>query len=328
VRRYARKAQIGSRVGDRFKQDVSMTKAVTLRLHGPYSLSLSLSAAESFSPGGAMNAPTFRAAVRLNGKPVLVEVRQVAERPPLLEVSCASSRGIGSSPRFVSHLRGLAGWILFADLDLRPFYKVAAKHSTLAPIARRLRGAKPIRPASLFEMAVIAITEQQISLASAYRIRSRVIERFGDRAGGLWVFPSPERLARASLGQLKACGLSGKRAEYVNGVAKKIANGSLDLDALKEMPDDEVRSFIMGQRGFGRWSAEYILVRGLGRLDCVPIDDLGVRTIVGRHLGDGSRMTPTEVQKALEPLAPYRGLATFYLLVHSRLEGARKPQPI
>jgi len=168
-------------------------------------------------------------------------------------------------------------------------------------------------------MAAIAITEQQISLAAAYRIRSRLTERFGDCIGGLWAFPSAERLARAPLEELRAGGLSRRKSEYISGLAKRIAEGSLDFAVLKQMPDDEARSFIMKQRGFGRWSADYILVRGLGRLDCVPVDDLGVQTTVGKYLGDGGRMAPEEVQEALEPLAPYRGLATFYLLAYYRL---------
>jgi len=54
------------------------------------------------------------------------------------------------------------------------------------------------------------------------------------------------------------------------------------------MSDDEVRAHITQIRGFGRWSADYILIRGLGRPDCVPADDLGVRTVIGRYLGNGS----------------------------------------
>ena len=289
-----------------------MLRAATLSLQGPYDLSLSLDIAGRFSPEPAKDVSIFRSAVRIDGAPVLMEVRQVRRHPPLLEVSSPTSGVIGP-------LKTLAEWMLFAHLDVRPFYRLTARHPKLAAVARRLRGLKPKRPASLFEMAAIAITEQQISLAAAYRIRSRLTERFGDCIGGLWAFPSAERLARAPLEELRAGGLSRRKSEYISGLAKRIAEGSLDFAVLKQMPDDEARSFIMKQRGFGRWSADYILVRGLGRLDCVPVDDLGVQTTVGKYLGDGGRMAPEEVQEALEPLAPYRGLATFYLLAYCRL---------
>ena len=289
-----------------------MAVSTTLSLQGPYDLPLSLTVAASFSPEPLPDVTEFRSAVRVNDEPMLIRVRQLRKHPALLEIQCPTSRVVGP-------LKALAAWMLFAEMDLRPFYRLAVKHPSITGIASRLRGLKPIRPGSLFEMAVVAVTEQQISLAAAYRIRSRLTQRFGDQIDGLWAFPPAERLARASLDELQDCGLSRRKSEYVSELAKRIAQGSLNLATLKRMSDDQARSFIMEQRGFGRWSADYILIRGLGRLDCVPVDDLAVRTIVGTYLGDGRRMAPEGVQEALKPFAPFRGLATFYLLACSRL---------
>jgi DNA-3-methyladenine glycosylase II len=284
----------------------------TLIVQGPYDLALSLKARASFSPEPAEEAPVLRMAVRIDGKPVLLEVRQESLMPAMLQVASSDD-----APQ--ERLQEQAGWVVLADLDLGPFYRMAEKHAILGPVATSFHGMKPIRPATLFEMMVDAVIEQQISLTAARRIRSRVVERFGERQGGLWVFPGPEILARASLEELRACGLSGRKAEYINGLAGKVADGSFDPDALKGMSDDAVRSVISGIRGFGRWSADYILVRGLGRTDAVPVDDLAVRTIVGKYLGNGSRMTAEQVEGALKPFVPYRGIAVFYLLVCHRL---------
>lgn len=289
-----------------------MAVSTNLSLQGPYDLPLSLTVAASFSPEPLPDVTEFRSAVRVNNEPIVMMVRQLRKHPALLEIQCPTSRVVGP-------LKALAAWMLFAEMDLRPFYRLTVKHPSVTGIASRLRGLKPIRPGSLFEMAVVAVTEQQISLAAAYRIRSRLIQRFGDYIDGLWAFPPAERIARASLDELQDCGLSRRKSEYVSELAKGIAQGSLNLATLKRMSDDQARSFIMEQRGFGRWSADYILIRGLGRLDCVPIDDLAVRTIVGTYLGDRRRMAPEEVQEALKPFAPFRGLATFYLLAYSRL---------
>jgi len=291
-----------------------MAVTVPLPVKGPYDLALSLKVAASFSPDRAKDASTFRSAVRVDGAPAVLTVRQVRKRPPLLEVS-------GSRSRWIGRLAEAAGRMLFADLDLRPFYRLAAKHPKISGVARPLYGLKPTRPDSLFEMAVIAVTEQQISMTAAYRIRRRLTERFGECIDGLWAFPRAESLARASQRDLSACGLSRGKSTYIRDLARRVADGSLDLDALLRLPDDEARAFLVSLRGFGPWSADYILVRGLGRPDSVPADDLGVRTVVGRDLGSGGRMTPLEVRRALEPLAPFRGIATFYLLAHSRLPG-------
>ncbi len=286
----------------------------TISPTGPYDLALSLAAAASFAPDPATDPSVLRTAVRLGGQPVLLEVRQVESHPPLLEVACSSAQD-------ADQLAKVAAWMLFADLNLRPFYSLLSGHAGLDAVARRLHGLKPMRPASLFEMAVVAVTEQQISLAAAYRIRARLIERFGDSVEGFPVFPPPARLARAPLAALADCGLSRRKAEYIGGLAKAVVAGSVELEQLKDLPDAQARAFITDWRGFGSWSADYILVRGLGRLDVVPADDLGIRTVVGAYLGDGSRMAPDEVSESLAAFAPYRGLAAFYLLADARLEG-------
>jgi DNA-3-methyladenine glycosylase II len=288
-----------------------------LTVQGPYDLALSLKARASFSPEPVEDTTTLRMAVRIDGRPVLLEVRQSSQMPAVLQVSSPDD----AHPE---QLQKTAGWIVIADLDLRPFYRIAANDPILDPIAKLFHGMKPIRPATLFEMAVDAVIEQQISLAAARRIRTRVIERFGERTAGLPIFPAPETLARASQEELRACGLSGRKAEYINGLARKVVDGSLDLDQLKTLSDGDVRSIISGIRGFGRWSAEYILIRGLGRPDAVPSDDLAVRTTVGKYLGDGSRMTAAQVEQTLKTFVPFRGIAVFYLLVYHRLAPDKK----
>ncbi len=136
---------------------------------------------------------------------------------------------------------------------------------------------------------------------------------------GLRIFPEPRTLASASLEDLRSCGLSGQKARYIRDLAEKVAGGTLDLDMLKNLDDDKAREIIVGLKGFGRWSADYILIRGLGRTDCIPIDDLGVRSVVGKFLGKGQRVAADEAAEILERFRPYRGLLAFYLFARARL---------
>ncbi len=292
-----------------------MSRAL-VKVAGPYDLALSLGAAASFGGDSPEDPPVFRETVRFADRPARIEVRQIARSPAMLEARSAEVR----DPR---RLRETAAWLLQAELDLRPFYRIAARDRVLGPIAKKLRGLKAMRPASLFDMAVTVVTEQQISLVAAFRIRERVIERYGDRFKGEVLFPRPEALARSRLEGLRRSGLSARKAEYIRDFSRLVASGGFDLERLRKMSDDEVREAIMGIRGFGLWSAEYLLIRGLGRPDVVPADDLGIRTIVGRYFGRGGRMSAGEVRRALEPFAPYRGVATFYLIVDWRLSGRR-----
>ena len=308
---------------------------VDIECRGPFDLSLSLRAMRSFSrtaaelraepplvpdgpgasaPGGEPStAQILREGVRMGGRPTVLEVRQTQAEPPVVRAEARPAPGSSAD------LAAMAGRVVNAGLDLAPFYEVAAGHAVLGPLTRTLHGAKPFRPSGLFEMLVTAIIEQQISLVAAYRIRERLVARFGDEAEGEPVFPAPETLATAPLEHLTACGLSGRKAEYTVGVAGQIVDGSLDLERLEVASNEEVKERLVALRGFGNWSADYVLIRGLARPDAVPVDDLAVRTIIGKWLGDGSRPSPEQTAALLAPLAPYRGLAAFYLLVASSL---------
>ncbi len=289
-----------------------MAKSVLVKPKGPYSLELSLRAAARFVPEPPAQPDVYRSAVRVGGRPCVMEVREASRKPLQLE---AAFKPAAQEPQ----MRELAEWILHTDLDLRPFYHLVREHRALGPMVKQMRGLKAMRTPSLFSMAVIAITEQQISLVAAYRIRERVVERYGDRVGDLWAFPSEEALAAASIEDLKACGLSTRKAEYIIGLARRIVEGSLDLAAMKSMGDEEARDFCIAIRGLGPWAADYILIRGLGRVDVVPADDLGLQKLIGFYLGNGDRMTTKQVREAMEPFAPYRGVAAFYMMVHYRL---------
>jgi DNA-3-methyladenine glycosylase II len=290
-------------------------KAISLHVVKPYDFALSLRAIRSFQPAPSEQGDRLCLATRIDETPTLIEVSQSPGAKGKLKASSIPETND-------SHLRTIVEWVLFAELDLAPFYRLTGRDPKLTTITRKLRGLKPMRPVSLFEMAVVAITEQQISLAAAYQIRSRIVQRFGEPIDNQWIFPEPHILASAPLEDLRSCGLSRQKAHYIRELAGKTADGTVDLDILKNMDDDKAREAIMNLRGLGRWSADYILIRGLARPDCVPIDDLAIRSVVGEYLGDGQRVTSHEVAEKLEPFRPYRGLLAFYLLAKHRLDPA------
>ncbi len=299
-----------------------MTQAL-LAPAGPFDLALCLRVANRFTPQPSGNDGLLRAAVRIQGTPTILEIHQVQRDPPILKAH--TSRSVSGQ-----EVRTIAGRMIFADLDLYAFYRHVATHPVLGPITKTLRGLHPMRPATLFEMLVIAITEQQISLAAAGRIRANFLRRFGDPVEDLWAFPTSKRIAGSSIPNLMTCGLSRKKAFYIRELGQKIDRGLLDLTRLETLPDEDVRALLLQQRGLGPWSAEYALVRGLGRPDRVPVEDLGVRNVVGQYLGRGQRLSALGVTRKLRPFVPYRGLVAFYLLAYDRLlrseKGARKAE--
>jgi DNA-3-methyladenine glycosylase II len=276
----------------------------------PYNFVLSLNSTLARGPDARAPESRMRIPAWLGGRAVIIQVTAANDGEKLR----AESRPESDSDK----VRALVEWVLFARLDLAPFYRLAGGEPRLTPIIQSLCGLKPTRPTSLFEMAVIAITEQQVSLASAYRVRERLVHRFGKPVEDLWVFPTAETLASATVDDLRSVGLTRQKSAYVHALSNRVASGELDLDALAAMDDTAVKETIMGWHGFGAWSAEYVLVRGLARPDRVPPGDIGIRRVVGAYLGNGSPASTAQVDELLEPFRPWRGLLAFYLLVYHR----------
>jgi DNA-3-methyladenine glycosylase II len=297
------------------KNEASCDLWYRIRATGPHDLHRSLQLQANYTPDGSSDLAVFETAVRIDHRPVALQVRQVSPQPPTLAV-----RGKPHQP--AAALRKIVKWMLFTDLDLRPFYTAITNHPLLAKIVSQLYGLKPIRPQTLFEMLVTAVTEQQISMIAAYRVRQRLIAKFGALIDGQALFPTPTRLARTRIDSLQKCGLSQRKAQYIRGLARQVSDTTLKLEAFTQMSDDAVRDAVTALHGFGRWSADYLLMRGLGRFNVVPATDLGVRTVTGHYLGDGRRFSPAEVNRALAPFAPQRGLAVFYLLAHARMSSS------
>lgn len=147
----------------------------------------------------------------------------------------------------------------------------------------------------LFTGLVSSIIGQQISIKAADSIWRRLEAAMGEIA--------PERLAAAELSELTACGLSGRKAEYVHGVAEAVVSGALDLDALERADDETVIRELVKLRGVGRWTAEMLLIFSLQRQDVMSYDDYGLRTGLCRlyHHHDMPRARFERYRKRFSP---------------------------
>ena len=174
-------------------------------------------------------------------------------------------------------------------------------------IATRLRRRQEERPADAYGALLRAIVGQQLSTKAARTIYLRVLDLFGGST------PSPEQLLEASEEDLRGCGLSGRKTEYVRDLARHVLGGELELDRLEELEDEQVIEEIVAVRGLGRWTAEMFLLFHLQRPDVLSGGDLGIRKAVQVEYGLEEMPTPTRVLEIGEPWRPYRSLASLYL---------------
>ena len=226
-------------------------------------------------------------------------------------------------PQNISLLEERVRWQFQGEASLEGFYRRARKHPFFRPLVKALYGVKPLRPSTVFEMAVIALSEQQLSLNAAIRIRSRLIRALGKKmlveGKEYHAFPTPQALARRTAKDLRKLSLSIRKAEYLIDLARKVALEGFDLEGLRDRSNEEVISALTSLRGFGQWSAEYLLARGLGRTGVVAGADLGIQNLVGKYLGPGRRVTEKELRKILEQWGPHKRWVVFYLFCASRL---------
>ena len=263
----------------------------------------------------------FRQLLRVRGRLVLVTVMSdgTVDRPGILVRAEPAPIGTGlleAAGEEVARLFNL-------DLDLSLFERAVESDPVMAALAGRLRGLKPPRTATLFEALLDSIIEQQISLSAAHSIERRFTRRFGDtlQAGEVtwYAFPTPERLAEASTAELRECGLSQKKAEYITGIARQVQDRRLDLEhhGTREETGELIKE-LSTLRGVGVWTAELALLRGLSRLDAIPADDLGIRRAITSYYSRESRIGTAEARRIAEAWGPWRGLAAYYLLVAER----------
>ena len=257
----------------------------------------------------------------IDDHPTLVIVQQ--EPSPGERESRLIVRTHPARPKNFSSLRERVRWQFHLDAPLQGFYNRARKHPVFRHLLKNLSGVKPLRPSTLFEMAVIAISEQQLSYLVAVKMRSRLVDDLGKKMAfegkEYRAFPTPQTLAECTVNDLRALSFSTRKAEYIIELSQKVAAGDFDIEALQDRPNEEIMDALISLRGFGRWSAEYFLARGLGRSEVVAGDDLGVQTLVGKYLGPGHRVTEKECRKIMKEWGPYKRWAVFYLFLSSRL---------
>jgi DNA-3-methyladenine glycosylase II len=174
-------------------------------------------------------------------------------------------------------------------------------------IATRLRRRQEERPADAYGALLRAIVGQQLSTKAARTIYLRVLDLFGGTT------PSPEQLLEASEEELRGCGLSGRKTEYVRDLARHVLSGELELDRLEQLEDEQVIEEIVAVRGLGRWTAEMFLLFHLQRPDVLSGGDLGIRKAVQVEYGLEEMPTPTRVLEIGERWRPHRSLASLYL---------------
>ncbi len=267
---------------------------------------------------------SYRRVLRMAEHVIEVVVSQASHTPSSLLVEVRSTKA--PSELDLLQLCALLRQVLGLDVDLGGFYRLARQDVRLSSLAKRFVGMRPPRFPSVFEALVNAIACQQLSLTVGIHLLNRLAARFGpadDEICGWAGFPLPAQLAEADHAALERLGFSRAKARAIVSLATQVASGQLDLEALERLDDDAARDVLLDLVGVGRWSAEYTLLRGLGRLQVLPGDDVGARNNLRRRYGLDASAGYGEVADLGRQWSPYGGLVYFHLLLDALAEGGQ-----
>lgn len=265
---------------------------------------------------------TYRRVVVIDGQPAAISVRQTAPpKSPEIEVIAT---GPDASSKTAPAIEAIVNRILGLSIDLRAFYSLARDDAALGPMVNRLKGMKPVRFPTNFEAFTNAVACQLVSLTAGMHVLNRIAAKYGRccEVGGLRLHACAEAsdMARAEVEDLRALGLSRGKARYLIGLAELASDSDLDFRSMESLDDDSAIAALSAFAGVGRWTAEYVLLRGFGRFNIFPGDDVGGRNSLRDYLGIRGELDYEGVRKAIARWRAWGGFIYFHLLVNALVD--------
>jgi AraC family transcriptional regulator of adaptative response / DNA-3-methyladenine glycosylase II len=251
----------------------------------------------------------FEAGLLLTGRPAKIGVEL---RPGRARATLHSRHRLGEDSAAEAHAYLLRR--LGLDAEPAAFERQVRADPSLAPLIRGRRGLRVPRTGDAFECLAWTVVGQQISLPFARTLFRRLAERTGQPAGdGLYTPPAPAAVAALEADELTAVQFSQRKAEYLIGAARDIADGRLDLEGLHLASATRAEQRLLAVHGLGPWSVHYLLMRGFGFEDCVPVGDAGLVRALMHFFELDERPDPARTLALMERFRPYRTFATFHL---------------
>ena len=248
--------------------------------------------------------------LEVGSTPVVVSVSQHGSR---LRVHAQAEDALGANRKLIG---AILNRTLGMSQNLASFYAFAEGEHQLKQLSRRFRGVKPPRFPTVFEALLNGISCQQLTITVGITLLNRLTLRYGVVTGDeRHLFPRPEDLARGRPEDLRSLGYSTAKAASILGSARAVMEGRLDLEALHRKDDQAAMEDLLAVPGVGPWTAGYVLLRGLGRLNVFPGGDVGAINNVVRLLKLKKSPDDAQFSRILDRWKPYAGLIYFHLLL-------------
>ncbi|HKF36080.1 MAG TPA: hypothetical protein VKB35_04205 [Ktedonobacteraceae bacterium] len=257
-------------------------------------------------------------AVCINGQAVVFEISSMGTiEEPRLAYTLYSAQPTGESTKNAV-IERMTFFLSLQD-DLRPFYRLGREDPDFAPIIEHLYGYHQVKFLTPFENACWAVLTQRNPMNIGQKMKQALIERFGSSLevnGTTYkAFPEPIQIAVADESELLSLVRNGRRAEYLGAIAR--AFSEVDEEFLKTAPDEEVEAWLRSIKGLGEWSVDFIMVRGLGRTERVPLTEKRFVEAASKVYGPGEELSRDALQRLADKYGQWQGYWAHYLRVAS-----------
>ncbi|MBB6098760.1 AraC family transcriptional regulator of adaptative response / DNA-3-methyladenine glycosylase II [Deinobacterium chartae] len=310
-----------SAFGENFRRHSAMTAQAYRRLGDPDGFELTLPddypltsvlrylGRDPHSLSECVRGHRYRVALRLRTLTVTAHLQFLPGR-----VRCRLEAARPPGPADLLEVHGRLLKLLGLQHSPRHFEAQLSGDPALADLLTGQRGLRMLLVPDLWDALVWAIAGQQVTVTFACTLRRRLTERWGERQpSGLYAPPAPQALARLEGADLLPLGFTRARADYLLVAARAVTDNSLPLEDLAVRSATRIERTLRAVRGIGPWSSHYLMMRGYGLLDCVPLGDTGLLEGLRRFFALTERPSRAETLRLMDRFSPYRSLATFHL---------------
>jgi len=257
-------------------------------------------------------------AISLDGQTVVFQLTSIGTTEnPGLEYRLFSAQPITEATKNAVAER--VTFFLSLTDDLRPFYRIGREDPDFAPVIEHLYGYHQVKFLTPFENACWAVLTQRNPMKIAQKTKQALIETYGGslEVNGTvyWAFPEPIQIAVVDEGELLKLIRNERRTEYLITIAR--AFSEVDEEFLKTAPDEEVEVWLRNIKSIGEWSATFIMVRGLGRMEHVPLTETRLIEATSKVYGYSEELSRDDLKRLADRYGPWQGYWAHYLRVAS-----------
>ncbi len=203
--------------------------------------------------------------------------------------------------------------------DLQPFYRLGRADPDFAPIIEHLYGYHQVKFLTPFENACWAVLTQRNPMKIAQQTKQALVEKYGSSlevSGSVyWAFPEPMQIAVVDESELFKTIRNDRRTEYIVAVARAFSEA--DEEFLKTASDEAVEAWLRNIKGIGEWSATFIMVRGLGRMERVPLTEARLFEAASKVYGHGEELSRDDLKRLADKYGLWQGYWAHYIRVAS-----------